>query len=197
MKIMEAVEKARSQGSFIIWAHPYACGNSANDGIRHGFDGVEIYNSSCDVAYGRGFSSYQWDATLLQQPNVLGFATDDAHFIKGAPVEKGGWIMVNAPDLSRPTIMNSIRRGNFYSSTGPIFKSIRMEKEDRVVIETSPIAHARLIGSWAKQKYKGIADGEPMTETHFRLPADWRFARIEIQDMNGKIAWTNPLHIRA
>jgi hypothetical protein len=197
MKLMDALERARSQGSFIIWAHPYACGNSAEDGIRHVFDGVEIYNSSANMGYGRGISVYHWDATLLRQPNILGFATDDSHFIKGVPAEKGGWIMVNAPELSREALMVSIRKGNFYSSNGPDFKSIIIEKGNRIVAETSPVSHVRFIGPWGRQKYKGAADGEPITETHFRLPDDWAFARIEIEDENGKIAWSNPFLFEA
>jgi hypothetical protein len=195
MRLMEALESARSKGSFVIWAHPYASGNTVEDGIRHMFDGVEIYNSSADMVFGRGFSSYHWDATLLRQPNILAFATDDSHFEKGAPAEKGGWIMVNAPELSRKAIMNSIRKGNFYSSNGPVFKSIVIEEGNRIVAETSPVVHTRLIGPWGGQKYKGAADGEPVTKVHFRLPNDGAFARIEIEDTNGKIAWSNPLFL--
>lgn len=197
MKLPEALESARSQGSFIIWAHPYASGNSVEDGIRHGFDGVEIFNSSANMGYGRGISVYHWDATILRQPRILGFATDDSHFIKGVPAEKGGWIMVNAPEFSQKAIMDSIRKGNFYSSNGPVFKSISIENGNRIVVETSPVIHARLIGSWGRQKYKGAADGEPLTEWHFRLPDDWAFARFEIEDKNGKTAWCNPFLVEA
>lgn len=193
MKLVEAFETARSQGSLIIWAHPYKCGNSAEDGIRHVFDGIEIYNSSADMGYRRGNSVYHWDATLPRQPGMLGFATDDAHFIKGVPAEKRGWIMVNAPEFSRKAVMNSIRMGNFYSSNGPVFKSIAIEKGDRIVAHMSPVVHVRFVGPWGKQKYEGATNGESITETHFKLPSDWIFARIEIEDEVGQRAWSNPL----
>jgi hypothetical protein len=34
-----------------------------------------------------------------------------------------------------------------------------------------------------------------MIEVHFRLPDDWTYARLEIEDAMGKKAWSNPLLI--
>jgi len=30
-------------------------------------------------------------------------------------------------------------------------------------------------------------------DTHFRIPDDWAFARLEIENAFGKKAWSNPL----
>ena len=193
MEFMEALEQARAQDCILIWAHPHRSGNTAAEGMRHGFHGIEVYNCSSQLAYGKGMGAFHWDAALEHQPNMLGFATDDSHFVEAAPLEKGGWITVNAPELSREAIMASLCRGNFYSSSGPLFKSICIEKGNRIVVETSPVVHARLIGPRDKNKYKGTFDKEPMTDTHFRIPEEWPFARLEIEDANGKMAWTNPL----
>ena len=193
MGFTEALEKARSQGSFLIWAHPHWSLNTVAEGVRHNFDGIEIYNSGSQIAEGKGNGTFHWDMVLLKQPGVLGFATDDAHFFEAAPLEANGWIMVNAPDLSKEAIMASIRAGNFYSSSGPEFKSITIERGNRVVAETSPVVHTRLIGPRAKNKYKGMFDRDPMTHTHFRIPDDWAFARLEIEDAYGRTAWSNPL----
>jgi len=62
-----------------------------------------------------------------------------------------------------------------------------------IVIETSPIVYARLTGQPPKFKTKAAQDSGTMTRTSFRLPDDWAFARLEIEDTNGKIAWSNPL----
>jgi hypothetical protein len=193
MGFSEALEKARAQDCLLIWAHPHWSGNTVAEGLRHDFDGLEVYNCSSHLAYGKGSGAFHWDSALEQQPGMLGFATDDSHFIQAAPLEKGGWIMVNAPETSRESIMASIRRGNFYSSSGPFFKSISIEQGNRVVVETSPVVHTRLIGPREKNKYKGVFGGGPITETHFRIPEDWPFARLEIEDADGKTAWSNPL----
>lgn len=193
MSLMEALEKARSQGSFLIWAHPYASGNTVEEGLRHGFHGVEIYNYSCESGLGKGYGTYHWDSILRQQIDMLGFATDDVHFFEGLPPQVGGWVMVNAPELSPEAILDSIRRGNFYSSSGPDFKVIYIEKGNRVVAETSPIVHARLVGPGGAGKWKAEVDLKNVNDTHFRIPDDWSFARLEIEDAFGRKAWSNPL----
>ncbi len=193
MEFMEALNFIRLQGGFLLWAHPHSVGNTANEGLRHKFHGIEVYNHINQVAFGKGSGVYHWDAALVKQPDLLGFATDDAHFYPDIPGEKGGWIMVNAPELSGEAMLNAIRNGNFYSSTGPEFKSIIIEKGNRIVIETSPVVFTRLTGQPGKFKYKGSSDLKPITKTSFRLPDDWTFARLEIEDEKGKIAWSNPL----
>lgn len=195
MELMKALDEVRKGDCILIWAHPHWSGNTVAEGMRHGFHGLEVYNASSQVAYGKGMGAFHWDAAMEHQPNMLGFAVDDSHFVEAAPLEKGGWIMVNAPELSREAITASMRRGNFYSSSGPVFKSINIEQGNRIVVETSPIVHARLIGPRDKNKFKSTFDAAPMTHTHFRINDDWSFARLEIEDANGKAAWTNPLLI--
>jgi hypothetical protein len=191
--LMDALEKAKSRGSFLIWAHPHWSGNTVADGLRHQFHGIEVYNHYCEMAIGKGNGAFHWDCALEPQPDMLGFATDDNHFVEGSPPQVGGWIMVNAPELSPEAITASIRKGNFYSSCGPDFKSIYIEKGNRVVAETSPIVHARLIGPATKGKWKAEVDKRNVTEAHFRIPDDWAFARLEIEDAFGRKAWSNPL----
>jgi hypothetical protein len=194
-RVTEVIKRVRAQGGILVWAHPHTLNNTAAEGIRHNFHGIEVFNSINQVAFGKGMGAYHWDASLVHQPDMLGFATDDAHFIKDVPAEKGGWIMVNAPELSRDAIMDSIHKGNFYSSTGPLFKSISIEQRNRIVAETSPVIYARLVGAGGMNKYRGTHDREPMTDMHFRLPDDWPYARLEIEDAAGKVAWSNPLLI--
>ena len=193
MAFMESLEHIRSNGGVLIWAHPHSVRNTAEEGMRHAFNGVEVYNHINHIAFGKGSGAYHWDAVLEHQPDLLGFATDDAHFYEGLPGEKGGWIMVNSRELTNEAILAAINRGNFYSSTGPAFKSITLEKGNKIVIETSPILYARLTGEPVGYKFRGSSDGTPITQASFRLPDDWIFARLEIEDENGKIAWSNPL----
>jgi len=193
MNFMESLRHIRENGGILIWAHPHSVRNSPDVGMRHHFNGVEVYNHINQVAFGKGSGAYHWDAVLEHQPDLLGFATDDAHFYNGVPGEKGGWITVNSHELSERAILNAIKRGNFYSSNGPYFKSIAIEKGNRIVVETSPVRFARLTGEPGRYKYKSAPNGTPLTRTTFRLPDDWTFARMEIEDENGKIAWSNPL----
>jgi hypothetical protein len=188
-----ALERARSQGCLLIWAHPHWSDNTVAEGVQQRLDGIEVHNHSSHLGHGKGSGAFHWDAVLRQGYDMLGFATDDSHFIEEAPFEGGGWITVNAQEPSREAILASIRRGNFYSSTGPEFRSIRIEQKNRVVVETSPIAHARLIGPRGDNKYKGLRGPGEMTEFTFRIPEHWPSARLEVTDEEGRTAWSNPL----
>jgi hypothetical protein len=130
---------------------------------------------------------------LNHNPDFLGFATDDSHFIPDQPYWKGGWIMVNATDCSQQNILKAIRKGNFYSTQGPTFESI--EYGDRTVkLETSPVTYVRLIGQRREGKWLHALGGKaPLHSAEFELPPDWHYARLEIEDAAGKRAWTNPL----
>jgi hypothetical protein len=191
--LADVITRVRSKGGILVWAHPYSVNNTVEEGLRHNFDGIEIFNSINQVAFGKGIAAYHWDACLIHQNEMLGFATDDAHFIDRVPAENGGWIVVNAPELNRGAIMASIRKGNFYSSNGPEFKLISIEQGNRILVETSPVIYIRLISSGGNVKYIGTSNKEIMTKMHFRLPDEWKYARLEIEDAVGKKAWSNPL----
>ncbi|RJP14864.1 MAG: hypothetical protein C4520_20965 [Candidatus Abyssobacteria bacterium SURF_5] len=194
MGLMEALERVRTQGSFLIWAHPHWSSNLVTEGLHHKFHGIEVCNYLSQIGQGKGMGAFHWDLVLERHdPDLLGFAVDDAHFFKDIPAEPGAWIMVNAPEPTEDAIMAAIRKGNFYSSTGPAFTSIMIEKRNRVVIETSPVVHVRLIGPRENAKWRNTLGKEPMTSAHFRIPEEWGYARLEIEDSFGKTAWSNPL----
>jgi hypothetical protein len=188
--LMEALEAAREQSALLIWAHPHWCGNTVGEGLRHQFHGMEIYNHSSQIEVGKGYATMHWDAILERDSNFLGFAVDDSHFRPAEPWWGGGWIMVNAPECTKEAILRSLSKGNFYSSQGPLFKTIKQEGK-RVRLETSPIRFARLVGPRSRGKWNYVSEVCMVQE--FEIPADWGYARLEIEDVSGKLAWTNAL----
>ncbi|MGD8493808.1 MAG: CehA/McbA family metallohydrolase [Desulfobacterales bacterium] len=189
---VKALQAARSQRALLIWAHPHWTGNLPGEGLRHNFDGMEIYNHSSHCENGSGYALSHWDHVLNQNPDFLGFATDDSHFVPDQEYWKGGWIMVNAAACTQDEILNNIRRGNFYASQGPQFKTIEYASNS-VKVETSPVAYVRLIGSRMTGSWVKAKENVPLLQAEFQLPSDWPYARIEIEDINGKRAWSNPL----
>jgi hypothetical protein len=187
-----ALAAARAQGGLLILAHPHWCGNSLQDALRHGFDGVEIYTHVCRWLNGKGDGGVYWTAMLDRSPDTLAFAVDDAHLKPEHPGWNGGWIAVNAPARTRGDIDAAIRAGNFYSTCAPEFHSIELDG-DTVKITTSPVAFVRLVGpDWLGQRI-GSFDGELIAEAAFEIPPDWPWAYLELEDAHGRRAWTNPL----
>jgi len=192
MGFVAAMESARAQQGCLILAHPHWMGNTMADALRWGFHGVEVYNHVCQWLNGKGDGSVYWSAMLGRFPGTLAFATDDAHIRPEHPGWNGGWIMVNAPDRSRQAIWSAIRAGNYYSTCGPEFHAIEYDGT-HVSVETSPVQFARLAGPASSGARTGSFDGQLLTEATFEIPEDWAYVYLELQDAQGRRAWTNPL----
>ena len=159
-------------------------------------DAVEVYNDVCRWMNGKGDGSVYWTAMLARNPDTLGFAADDAHLRPDHPGWNGGWIMVNAAALTRDAILAAIRAGNFYSTCGPEIHAIESDGA-AVHVRTSPARTVRLVGpAWNWQR-AGNLEGALMIEATLPLPPDWPYVWLEVEDAQGRRAWTNPLFRQA
>jgi hypothetical protein len=192
MGIVGAMEAVRQQGGLRILAHPAWMANTIEDALRYGFDGVEVYNNVCRWLNGKGEAGIYWQHMLRRAPNTLGLAVDDAHIRPEHPTWNGGWIMAQAAECTRPAIMEAIRAGRFYSSTGPAFHEIKADGR-RIHATTSPILYAHLVGPSHSGRQLGSFDGKLMNELTVEIPAEWNYAYLEIEDAQGRRAWTNCL----
>lgn len=193
--VIESIRVARRYNGLVILAHPQWTGNSFNDALRWSFDGVEVYNHICQWLNGKGYAGPYWNAMLERHPNTLGFASDDAHIHPADPGWNGAWVMVNAPTCDRPAILNALRTGQFYSSNGPVFHAIQYDGQ-RISFESSAVQFARLVGPRWWGKPMGSFDGTRLTGAAFPLPAQLpEYLYLEIEDEQGRKAWTNPLFV--
>lgn len=189
-----AMQKAREQNAILILAHPYWCGNSMEDANRWDFDGVEIYNHVCHWLNGKSNGLAHWDAMLEKKAGTLNFSADDAHLKPEHPGWNGGWIVVNAPELSKEDIFSAIKHGNFYSSCGPEFKSIVFDNKS-LHLECSPVQFIRLVGPASCGWRVGSFDDKLLTQACVEIPEDWNYIYIELEDKEGKRAWSNTLFV--
>ncbi len=190
--LMSAMALARRQGALLILAHPHWTGNTLAEARRWGFHGVEVYNHVCRWLNGKGCGLVHWEAMLKQAPNTLAFSVDDAHIRPEHPGWNGGWIMVNARACTRRAILEALRVGNFYSTCGPEFHAITYQ-HNNITIQTTPIQFARLVGSAYLGQRRGGFEDTVFTEATFEIPSDWPYAYVEIEDAQGRRAWTNTL----
>ena len=192
MGLVSALETARARGALLILAHPFWTGNSLDEAARWNFHGVEVYNHVCHWLNGKGDSGVHWNALLGRNPDVLGPAVDDCHLCPEHPLWNGGWVMVNAAQLTRDGIMAALRAGNFYSSQGPSFDSIACDGHN-LHLKTSPVRFVRLAGpGWLGNRVRA-EDEDPITEVVLPFPSDWPYVYAEIEDAAGRCAWTNTL----
>ncbi|HEY9074916.1 MAG TPA: hypothetical protein VIO61_00130 [Anaerolineaceae bacterium] len=189
--VIEATEAARAQGGIIILAHPHWCANTFEDTRRFPFDGVEVYNNVCQWGTGKGDGSVYWSAMLAHNPNALAFASDDTHLTAKDPGWNGGWIMVNAAERTPEALLEAIRTGQFYATTGPEFYTIE-RNGGSVHVRTSPVKFIWLVGPGSKALKFIAQDGDLLTEAEFTLP-EWDTMYLKLEDANRRNAWSNPL----
>ena len=99
---------------------------------------IEVFNGNYNTHNygGGGVKSVEemWDEILSKKIKIWGVAVDDSHHFKEefAPHRHNpgrGWIEVFAKNLSEEDILESMKNGNFYFSTGVKFKNINFEKK--------------------------------------------------------------------
>jgi hypothetical protein len=188
--IQEAIDRVNEAQGIAVMAHPYWLGQSAFDMRKlHGFVGMEVFNSTCDLTHGKGFSNVTWDEYLLHYGRTWGFATDDAHWKHGD--EGRGWVVVRTNDKTTTGIISALRQGHFYASMGPDIKDITID--DGVVhVHTSPASRISIIADRAKgRSYHATSD--QLTNISHTLRGTEHYVRVEVADKHGCYAWANPI----
>jgi len=169
-----------------------------------GLLGIEVWNSGCDLEIGRGDSGIHWDEALERGRQVFALATDDSHH----PGYDSGfaWTMVRVAEKTQEAVLDALRTGSFYGSTGPAIHAVEVD-EAAVTVECSPAASATLVSSRARGARASVGrlgypkdsqilardDRGLITAVRLERPYETPYGRIEIADADGGRAWTNPL----
>lgn len=181
--------RARDAGAFVAVAHPEWSGLTTADArsidTAHA---VEIYNHGCATGCDRPHGFYTLDQLLTEGRKLALCATDDAHFSE--PDHFGGWVMVKAVENTHEALLDALKAGHHYSSTGPDLRAIDWAA-DTVTVESSAVRSVIVQG----QGSAAVAvHGQSMTRTQVALDrfknSDW--LRVTVIDAAGKRAWSNP-----
>ena len=170
----------------------------------NGATSIEVFNGIHDTnVYGsktRPSAEQIWDGILSSGKLIYGVAADDSHhyhdFTPKMANPGRGWICVQAESLSESSIMDSIKTGDFYASTGidldelvnfnnTINISIRTEDEDPLNL---PEYITTITG------YEGkILHQTDSLNLNYQLPKNAHYARATIKSSEGFKAWTQPI----
>jgi hypothetical protein len=134
-----------------------------------------------------------WDWVLSAGRILYGVASDDCHWASSDTEEQFGqggfgWIVVRAPALTPSDIVDGIRMGRFYASTGIVLEDYRVDPASRTVFVASHNGGTiSFIGR----------DGAVLAtvlgnEAAFQLPGSEPYVRAKITNSSGQAAWTQP-----
>jgi hypothetical protein len=185
-------------------AHTYWSGLRAEDFEScEGLLGLEVYNAGCELEIGRGHAAMHWDDVLDRGRPFFGIAADDSHH-PGFD-SSYAWVWARCEERSEPAVLEALRRGAFYSSTGPEIHALEVA-DDRVEIRCSPVRSVTVVGGRQAGSrvsagrlgypYRGeiveTSDDGLIVAARLARPAS-AYGRLEVEDEQGRKAWTNPL----
>lgn len=186
-KVIDAILGDRG---FAIMAHPnwhrsHDHWSTKELAKLQGYMGLEIFNGVVRRHPGKAHATDRWDELLCAGRRVWGFAHDDSH--RGGDVELG-WLMVQAPKKSAQAILEAIRDGRFYATTGVTIERIALD-EDELVVETANAERIAVLADGGRRVHQ--VDAPTMC---FVIPDDarWSYLRVECFGAVEARAWTQP-----
>jgi hypothetical protein len=192
------IDELGARGNLVIFNHPEWHLTRFEDMVScSGFFAVEIYNYATEWTPATSYGTAYWDHALQNSKRVFGVAADDSHCQKDEAIRDydGGWIQVQADALTRAGIVGALKRGSFYSSSGPAIHDLRVEG-GRLAVSCSP---CRFIMFKAfPQRGDFLADfknGTLLTAASNAVAEDMDYIRVECIDAEGQVAWSNPVFV--
>jgi hypothetical protein len=145
-----------------------------------------------------------WDTLLSHGRIAWGVASDDVHEYRAlddreSPTPGKAWIVIQAASLTVPALMQSLREGRFYASTGIELESysvgaagismkIKPTREWSPALVPTARYTTRFIGAGG-QVLAEVAGRSPQ----YRFRGGERYVRAAIVDSDGRRAWTQPV----
>ena len=194
--LASSAEFILERGSLAVLCHPYWCGMSSWAVERsNGVFAVEVFNSTCEIHIAKGLSSVHWDDALARGRRFWGLAVDDTHWHR--PDAGGGWVMVQAESLSAQAIMKALEAGRFYSSSGPYIEDFVVTNK-KAYARTSPARRIAFVcdNHHGHCCYGSDCESGSLVEGDYALPDTVTYVRLEVDDKDGKRAWSNPIYLR-
>lgn len=153
---------------------------------------IEIFNTTCHEANGKGDSTGYLDRLLSQGHRYQAVATDDAHFVETRVDHCRNWVNVRSRALAPEPLLAALHAGHFYSSQGPEILDMKVRwRSKKLSIRTTPVRSVRVSGQGSKAG--SLNADRDITEAEFDISrVRGGYARVTLTDKRGRKAWTNP-----
>ncbi len=192
-KIQGRIDILKDNANLVIYAHPVWSRVEPEELMRiSGYDAIEIWNHECDFWSNSGNATFHWDYLLRKGRRVNGVASDDLHQKDDRSL--GGFIMVQAEKLDNTAIADAIKKGNYYSSTGPEIDEFYLD-EGVAYAKGSDCKSISFVTNARNRRYSGESENESINHAEHKLSGYESYVRVELEDFKGKRAWSNPIYI--
>ena len=103
--------------------------------------------------------------------------------------------MVQAEKLDNVSITDAIKRGNYYSSTGPEIDEFYIDS-GTLYAKGSKVKKISFMTNTRNRSYSGKSAEDPISSAEHKLIGDETYVRVEFKDFDGKRAWSNPIYFK-
>lgn len=188
----EIAARAMAAGAYVAAAHPAWYNLSEEDVISLGdVHAIEVINGISADHNDRIDSWYMMDVLLARGYRYTACATDDTHWHADRDDRLRGWVWVKSEEQTPDAILGALKRGEYYSSTGPEIHDIQVIPGEKVKIRCSPVDSVFVTskGAWSTYKHgRGMIEAE-LDIRRLTQP----YCRVTVRDRDGGRAWSNPI----
>jgi hypothetical protein len=140
-----------------------------------------------------------WDRILSSGKLLYGVAVDDAHTFKdpGNPNVAGpgrGWVVVRAARLDARVLIDSLERGDFYSSTGVQLQSLDITSTS-MTIAVRPLPPSSKYRIQFIGRHGRVLSEALTTPATYTFKGDEGYVRARVIESNSRMAWIQPLPV--
>jgi hypothetical protein len=200
--LAENVTRARAASAVVLVNHPnFAWALTGADlEAAPPFDLLEIFSGHPLIHHlgGEGAPPAEelWDGLLTSGRRVFGVAVDDSHHFAGecTPARAcpgRGWVVARVAERTPGAVLDALRRGDFYASSGVELRDVRATGSGMEVdIEPQKGGfryRTEFIGPAGR--VVGTVDGASAT---WRFTGRESYVRARVTDSMGRRAWTQP-----
>ncbi|MCX5658682.1 MAG: CehA/McbA family metallohydrolase [Planctomycetota bacterium] len=152
-----------------------------------GYTGMEIFNGVIARLDGSPYALGKWDMQLARGRRIWGFANDDMHDPEQDLAL--GWNVAYVTDRSVAGVVDALRKGRFYASTGVGIDRISVEGT-RVRVEAKEAQRIVVYQKTGKRLAKADA-----SVLEVEVPASAGYVRFECWGAGERFAWTQPFFV--
>lgn len=193
--INKMIQAGKDNGFLVSYNHPnWSLQNYVDYFALKNLFAVEIWNTNC-VKEGYQDSEKVYEDLLRLGNKINCIATDDNHNIK--PLDDinsdsfGGWIMIKPKKFTYESIINSLEKGEFYSSTGPEIYDLYIE-DNYIHLNCSPVKNIILYSGGRQTVICNDISKNLITEAVINIVINpVKYLRLVLTDGNGNKAYTN------
>ncbi len=103
-----------------------------------------------------------------------------------------GWTLLKMQSLSVESVMDALRAGCYYASSGPVIEDFRIQ-DGEIRVRCSPAVEIHFMAQRSHGFSLYTDGGDPVTDAAIPVRDAWKYVRVEVVDQQGRRAWTNPL----